>query len=368
MIISTLFYFSQGVVLPEGEIIGVIFLFIILLISFFYLIKVLINKELFKGITKVWFLFLLVDVFYFIFTANYKKEADINIFKMVLLNFLPFFPALYFAKLKILNRKILLLFFTLSLPIFIIKFRISFYVLQFLQNRDEVVDNTVYLLIGLLPFAFFFKKKILSISSLLVIWFFMVQSSKRAAIVSGILAILLFLYQVIFASKYKYKIKAYFIAILLTIGITYFAYNFYSENEYLSKRMELMVSGDSTGRDELIDLHYRRWYASNSVIVYIFGLGYNSIMMFNELGAHNDWMDVLGSFGVFGLLIYLILWYYLVRELFKGKWDKNKKIIMILFLGISFIASLFFRWYNSPFPFMNFLILPYLIITKEDEM
>lgn len=366
LIISTILYFSQGVLYPAGKFLGLFFLFTILIISLIYFFKVLIKKDLFNGIGKVLTIFLLLNILYYILSAN--KETNLNLLKMVLLNFLPFFPFVYFAKQKILNRKALLTFFILSLPIFLVQVILSIYQLKFSFAKDEVVDNTAYILIGLLPFVFLFKNKLFTISSLLVIWYYMVQTSKRAAIVSGVLAIFLFLYQAIYASKYKYKIQTYFLAILLTIGISYFANKFYSENEFLSERMELMFSGDSTGRGELINIHYDKWASSNNTLIYIFGLGFNSLMMFSNIGAHNDWMDMLGSFGVFGLLIYIILWYYMIRELFVGKWNKDKKIIMILFLGISLIASLFFRWYNSPFPYMNYLILPYLIQTKSEEI
>lgn len=367
LLISTLLYFSQGVLIAE-ETYGPVFLFVIFGISFIYLFKVLQSKELFKGLSKVWFLFLIVNVFFYIFTAHSNIERNTSILKIVLLNFLPFFPFLYFSKINLLSRNVLILFFVLALSIFIVKFRISLFELQYSRNKDWVVDNTIYLFIGLLPFAFLFKRKSLIFIFLIIIWYFMVLSSKRAAIVSGLFAILLFIYQIIYVSKDKYKLASIIVAVVLGLFITYLAYHFYIENEYLVSRIELMLEGDSSNRDILVVNHFNRWYNSNNLIVYLFGFGYNSSQMFQANVAHNDWIDMLGSFGIFGLILYITLWYYMIRELFVGDWNKNKKIIMILFLGLSFIASLFFRWYNSPFPFMNFIILPYLITTKEKSI
>lgn len=368
IIILSVFYFSQKAIFPSNDIIGGIILFIILLISFYYLLKVIQNKKLFHGLVKILFLFLVVNILYFIFSSESYNEIDIDKLKTILLNFLPFFPIYYFAMKGIITKKELLLFFFLSLPLFILMFQLSTISIQSFRNREDVVNNTIYLFIGLLPFVFLFRNKIISFSALILIWTYIVQGNKRSAFLCGILAILLFVYQTIYASKFKYKIQTYFVAIVLTLGLSYFAYNSYLQNEYLGNRVELMMNGDSSGRDVQIENYFNGWYNSNSLFDYFFGLGYNSSYEFTSSASHNDWMDLLGSYGLIGFSFYLLLWFYLVRELKNGRWDKNKKLIMILYLGISFISSLFFRWYASPFPYMNYLILPYLVATKEKEL
>jgi len=366
--IFTALYFAQSVIFGVGAIYSRLLLVIILGGSAVYFIKVFLNRRYITNTVKIWTVFLLVNTLFFIFTGDFNNISDFNIYKTVLLNFLPFYAFYYFAKKKILTKKILLLFFAIALPLFIMQFIDSLTTLQIERNREDVVSNAIYIFIGLLPFAFFFKNKLLSVASLLLIWFFMVQSNKRAAIVAGIFAILIFIYQTFFVSKFKYKIHTFFIGLFVLIGVTYVGIKVYEENEFLQYRMKLAFSGDLSGRDRIIDTHFNTWYYSDSFSTLFFGLGYNSSSRLVDLAAHNDWMDMLGSFGLFGLFIYLLLWYYVTNEIFTGNWDKNKKVIMILYLGLSFMASQFFRWYCSPFSFMNYMILPYLIANKNEPI
>ncbi len=364
LIVLSVFYHSQKVIFGEGSNFGPTMFLLMMAISLWYFFVVLIKKWLNRRIVIIWLGFFIINTINFFLTADY--EQDLAIFKGLILNFLPFFAFYYFAKKGILTKKMLIFFFIMALPLLSYQFIVSIRTTQIVKMRDDVVDNSIYILIGLLPFAFFFNKKFLTLSSLLIIWFFMVESNKRAAILCGSIAILIFIYQVIFISKYKYKIQAFIFPIIFLSVMSYATYNIYSQNEFLSQRIDLMIDGDASGRDWIIGNHFDAWYTSNDIMTLIFGFGYNSSFQITGNVAHNDWIDMLGSFGILGVTLYLFLWYYLIRELFTGNWNKNNKIMMILYLAISFIASMFFRWYNSPFPFMNYIILPYLILNKEE--
>lgn len=368
IVLLSFLYFSQQVFFPSNAIVGRVLLLVIFTISLYYLFKVIQERKLFNGLVKIWLLFVIINVLYFIFSSESYNERDVDKLKMILLNFLPFFPVYYLAQKNIITRQKLLFFFFLSLPLFISLFNLTLNSIQYIENREEVVNNTIYLFIGLLPFVFLFRNKIISLSFLIVLWIYIVQANKRSAFICGVLAILLYLYQIVYASKFKYKMQTYLIAVVLTLGLAYFTYTTFLQNEYLVNRVELMMSGDSSGRDIQIRSYLNAWYNSNSIVVYFFGFGYNSSYRFTGLASHNDWMDMLSSYGLIGFTFYLLLWIYLIRELYKGTWNRDKKIIMILYLGISLIASLFFRWYASPFPYMNYFILPYLITTKETEL
>src|SRR5690606_9172963 len=93
-------YFSQGVLIPEGSI-GGLLLVLILGISFIYLIKILYKGYGANSLVKAWLFFLIISISYFLLTADY---FDSNVFKVMLLNFMPFFPFLYFSKIKVLRR------------------------------------------------------------------------------------------------------------------------------------------------------------------------------------------------------------------------------------------------------------------------
>lgn len=353
-------YYSQSLVFSEGSPIGQGFLAVIFLLSFIYLFKLLRIRNKFTNFMKIWLFFIVMYLFYFLLYGNF---ADYSIVKMVLLNFLPFFPFYYFSEKEILTRKHLIAFFLFVLPVFILQFNRSIHQLRLEEMREEVVDNTVYLFIGLLPFVFLFRNKLLSFLFLMIIWFYMIQSAKRAAIVCGIAALVLIVFEYLYASEGKAKIKRYFVSIVLLIAVGYYGYGLYAQNQYLMERMALMMEGYSSGRDVLIETLFGVWFQSDRLIPYLFGFGYNASSLHTVHVSHNDWVDMLVSFGLMGIIVYFTLFRLLFMQLLRKGWAREKKIILILVLSIAIITSLTSRWYWSSFAYMQMLILPYLLAT-----
>ena len=357
-------YYSQGVVLPEEGVLGQILLAIIFIFSFVYLFKMLFLKKKFTGFMRVWLIFMVMYIIYFLLYDNF---AEYSILKMVLLNFLPFFPFYYFSQKEILTRKLLIAFFLILLPVLIQKFNQSINQLRLEEMREDVVDNTVYLFIGLLPFVFLFRQKVLSFLFLMIIWFYMIQSAKRAAIICGMVALGLIVFEYLYASENKSKFKRYFFAVLLLFAVGYFGYDLYQQNQYVIDRMTLMMEGQSSGRDLLIETLTSFWFQSNRLIPYLFGFGYNASSLHSVHVSHNDWVDMLVSFGLMGIVVYFALFRLLFMQVLKKGWTREKKIILILVLCIAIITSLTSRWYWSTFAYMQILILPYLLATYNKE-
>ena len=364
LLILLIVYYSQAIWLSEEAAVGVMSLIIILGISFYYLLKMLLSKKKFTGLMKIWLLFMTIYIVYFFLYDNY---AEYSILKMVFLNFLPFFPFYYFSEKEILTRKHLIGFFLVLLPVLIIKFNKSIIALRAERMKDEVVDNTVYLFIGLLPFVFLFRKKLFSFLFLMIIWFYMIQSAKRAAIICGMVALGLIVFEYLYASENKSKFKKYFFAILLLFAVGYFGYDLYKQNQYVIERMDLMMEGQSSGRDMLIETLLDTWYQSDSLISYLFGFGYNASGLHSANVSHNDWVDMLVSFGLLGLMIYFALFRLLFLQVFNQNWSRDKKVILLLVVSIALITSLTSRWYWSTFVYMQILILPFLLATHNKE-
>lgn len=364
LLILIVVYYSQAIWLSEEAAVGMMSLIIILFISVYYLFKMLLSKKKFTGLMKAWLLFMTIYILYFVLYDNY---AEYSILKMVLLNFLPFFPFYYFSEKEILTRKHLIGFFLVMLPVLIVKFNQSITALRAERMRDEVVDNTVYLFIGLLPFVFLFKKKLLSFLFLMIIWFYMIQSAKRAAILCGIVALGLIVFEYLYAAENKSKFKRYFFAILLLAAVGYFGYRLYEQNQYVIDRMNLMMEGESSGRDMLIEDLLGTWYQSDSLTAYLFGFGYNASRLHSANVSHNDWVDMLVSFGLLGLMIYFALFRLLFLQVFNQNWSRDKKVILILIVSIALITSFTSRWYWSVFAYMQMLILPFLISTHNKK-
>ncbi|WP_026706294.1 hypothetical protein [Flavobacterium soli] len=361
LLASVVLYFSQEIILPFAAV-GQILLVVIYGISFLYLIKMILSKEKFHKIMKIWVVFLIMNLFGYLFSSNY---SEFEILKAVLLNFLPFFPFYYFAKKNILTTKYIVGVFFVLLPIFILKFQRSVQTLKLEKFNDDYVDNTVYFFIGLLPFVFFIKNKIVAFLSLMAIWFFMVQSSKRGAILAGIIAIILYFIHNLYTADSKTKFRTYIMSFLLIVGVSLFGYRIYMENEFLITRMNDMLEGDTTGRDSIASNAFQAWYQSDNIFTTLFGLGYNSIKSITGHVSHNDWVDMLTSYGIFGLFLYSLIYFIFMKEIMKKDWMVDKKIILILFFFIAFITSMTSRWYWSNFAYTQMIILPYILATKN---
>lgn len=365
LMIFTLLYYSQGLLISGSEGVGQALLSVILLISMAYLIKMIFAPKKFIGFMKVWLLFIVMYCFYYLLYANFTQ---FKIIKGVLFNFLPFFPFYYFSENKTFTRRHLILFFLLILPIFIIKFNRSLAELKFERETEDVVDNTIYLFIGLLPFIFLFRQKIISFLFLMIIWYFTLQSAKRGAILCCAATMGLLMYEYLRSAKGRYKILKYVVSVSLVVAIGYLGYDFYKENEYVLERMQLMLEGGSSGRDSLIEDLVGTWYGSNNLIRYFFGFGYNASRLHSIHVSHNDWVDMLISFGLLGLVVFFTLFRLMIKEAFNKSWSKDKKIILVSVICIAIIVSLTSRWYWSPFAFMQYMILPYLLATGKEEM
>ncbi len=360
-------YFSQETIIASA-ILGRILLVLIYGISFSYLIKMTISSEKFHRIMKLFILFLILNFFGYLFSNDY---SDFNIFKNVFLNFLPFFPFYYFARNNILTSKEISVVFFVLLPIFIIQFYQSTQNLKFDKfNDDYIVNNKVYLFIGLLPIVFLIKNRIIAIFSLMVTWFYIVQSAKRAAVLIGLVSFLLFVFYNFRRSdtkKEKFRILNGLVRFLLISGAIFFGYRFFTENDFLITRMNEMLDGDSSGRDVIALEAFQKWYNSDNVLNYLFGFGYNSVLHITGHVSHNDWLDMIVSYGIFGLFLYSSIYIVLIQEILSKDWIMEKNRILILLFAIAIITSMTSRWYWSNFAYANMIILPYLLATKNKQ-
>ena len=366
MLFLIIVFYSQGVLYPYDTIISQAAAFILLMISLIYFLffsRIISRPPPF--FVKLWTAILIINIIYFAFEGSTLYLQSII---SGLLNLLPFYAFYIFAEKGYLKSKHLQTLFFVLLFLFSYRFVNSNIELQVLRGRENVVDNTIYLFIGLLPFVFIIKKRFLSIVSIATIWFFMIQSAKRGAIVTGFITIILFYYYLFMSfKKEKYIFLKYSAAFIIIIGISYWAYDFYTQNEYVVQRITTMLEGDSSGRDRLSLEIFENWYNSDNPFVYLFGKGYQSSFKITSHASHNEWLDVLVSFGLFGFSVYFAMFFSGFRFILKENWIFYKKISFICLLLCALIASITSRWIMSSFPYSQMLLLPYLLVTYDND-
>lgn len=364
-------YYLQGTVYAQGSVISQVCLMLVIIISSIYFVKTLIREERRPLFFNVWSLLVVLNIFGYIFTADFDNDYHVNMFKGILLCMLPFFPFYYFAQMEELKAIHLLRFFAIMIPIKIV----LFYSNQsniLLENDPEVtnvVNNVSFSFVRLLPFVFLIKKnKIVSIILLMIFLFFIIQGAKRGAMIVGVLGMLLYFLSQILNLERERRVQGVFIAVASLLFIGFFAYQMYLENEFLIKRMNSIAEGNSSGRDEIFKKILDSWYDEDSFKVFLLGFGFAGSVQLAGNYAHNDWLELLSNFGVLGVTIYLALFYAVAKQLFAKNWKIDKKMLLLSISLMWLTTTMFSMWYSAGQGFSQAILLGYLIGSKEDSL
>lgn len=365
-------YSAQGALYPNGTIISQVSLLILLLISGIYFLKTLLqknNKNLFYKVVTV---FVIMNVIVAVFGGDITNSYHFGQLKNTLLVYLPFFPFYYFAQKGILEEKFLKRFFIVILFLAIMIFFRYNTQMQILRNTEDLnfVNNTTYKFVFIMPFVFLFRhKKVLSLLLLSILLFFVIAGSKRGAVISTMVGSLFYVYLLLKTISYdkKYIVRNY---LLTFIGITVFLvliYNYFQSNELLTSRLSSIAEGDSSGRDLIYYRLINEWLNSNNFINILFGFGYtSSIEISGGLFAHNDWLELLTSFGLMGVVVYFAMFNVAIKFAFNAKVKIDKKIMMMALLSIWFITSVVSMNYASPNGVYQTILLAYLFGSKNN--
>ena len=302
----------------------------------------------------------------YILSGKINEYAE---FRQFLLNFLPFFAFYYFTTKGILTEKKIKIFFILLLITFILNMQTTSLQLEIQTGRDEFANNASYHIMGLLPFVFLIRKRFFTLFLILLFFWYSLGSMKRSVLIISLFSMILFTYSIYYEEKNTVKIKGLVIALLLS-GALLFSIQYYYLNigigERFEERIMLMIyEGHSAGRDVLIKDFFEAWLASENIFSYIFGLGYGSSTSVISGSAHNDFMQILGENGLIGLIIFLLLFFYLISNTFKLDQIKKYKIAYIMLISSMIMSALTSRWYGSSFFYMNCILLPFLLASNN---
>lgn len=366
-------YFAQGAFYENGSIISRISLVVVLLISIYCGIRVLgeENKSFF-----IWSLYLFI-VMYIIGTVGaYTVELTslesnpIDYLKHILTTLTPFFAGYYFSINKKLNEKIMLVFFLFLVieTIFGFNFRKEQMLLKYSFLKEDVTNNIGYNFVALLLFIPLFSKRIyLGYAGIVIFLYYIMIAAKRGAIIAGVLLVLLNVFYLLISSGNDVKkiLKSFFIGIVGLVIIGLIAYFVFQNSEYLQKRLEQTLDGNSSYRDTIYSTIWYAWYNSDSVWNYLFGLGYLSSLRIAGRYAHNDWLELLSSFGMCGVFIYLLFFIGLFKIVLSKSYTFEQRYIVLMFSVYLGLKSLVSMGYMVGFPTGIGLILVGYVLGKD---
>lgn len=368
-ILGTLFiiYFMQGFFYSGGSLLsrGVLFLFLLLsslysLLAFgesprpviFWWIWILVGAHI---IGSIWSL-----------TQEpiYIEDRSINVFmydKNVFLSWIPFFPSFYLARRNIINQHDMKVFAiaALSISIFAYYGNLLGVLEKSGKEEGEITNNIGYYFVSLLPFLIFFKKyNFLMYSMLVIIFFFIISSGKRGAIfIGGIVVGILILKQILTAKNRKrFLINLFYFLIGLT-ALVVIVTNVFEGSEYLQKRWEYTLEGDTSGRDTIYSALFYEWVHADSYWNYIFGLGFLSSIEIVGNFAHNDWLEMLTSFGLVGVTILIGLQYSVAKEIKNQFIPSDERWCISMIFSIIFFKMIFSMCVAETFATVTILIL-----------
>lgn len=208
--------------------------------------------------------------------------------------------------------------------------------IPFTNELRALAVNSIYYLLLLVPFVLSVDKKWIKWPTLICSFFIIVISGKATTLIAFILGILVYLYL-----SFKGKKRIVFISVTILFLIVAFAF-------FRDKILSLEVAGkissmNETGLVNRIPIYQSIFekYESLQFFNKLFGAGYNGV--YNAIGssAHNDFLEVLFDYGLFGLLLYILMIFGFIRNAFVLiKRNSDYSAAFVAALAIFIVCSL----------------------------
>ncbi len=355
----------------EGSIPSKLCILTIILISGIYFVKSLFLNEHKNFFYNAWTLFLTVNIIGFIFNFDLSAGYTRDMFRSTLTSLLTFYPVYYFSKKEQIKSIHLIIFLLILIPVFILQYyKLESSVLASrLSGNTNVVNNMAYPFVNLLPYLFLIKKqKLFSGLLMIILMFFIIQASKRGALITGSIGMLMFFWYNLNTIEKRHRIAGFILVVIIIFILSVIAYKTFTSNEFLLGRMTSILEGDSSGRNMLYKTIITKWYNSDNILKYMFGFGYAGSVYLIGNFAHNDWLENILNLGLIGFFTYLYLFYAAIKYCLNKEWMFDKRFLMITITLMWFFISLGSMSYSSLEGFIRTILLGYLIGSEKPDL
>lgn len=372
-LLAWVLYYLQGIVYPEGGIISLAILGANLLISAICMFKVMQWRDkpiYFKGLNMLMLLFTIYgfmlvllspSTLYYPISGTSMKSY--NYIKSIYLSLLPIYPFYYYTKKGFLTAERLRIWGVIFLASVTLSYiRMQREALEALIDADETTNNSGYLFLSCLPLLVLYRKKpLIQFACLAFVIAFIVMGMKRGAIVIGLVCAIYFMLQSIRNSKGKTRISF----ILLSIGICICAFFFFTHemttSDYMMKRIDDTLAGNSSGRDNLYSFFWKYFTEQADFIHYLIGRGANGTLEIYYNYAHNDWLEIAVNQGILGVVVYAFYWLCFYKT-WKQATNIDAKTILAL-TALIFFAKTMFSMSYADMSYVSTSVLGYALAT-----
>ncbi len=344
-------YFAQGWLYGSGGAVSQGCLAGIILISFIYAVKTLLLGDNDSPFFRAWTIFIVLNIVGFIINPDLSAGTPRETFKNIAGCMLPFYPFYYFARKNELKANHLVVFFLVMLPITIFQFFTyrNNVLLEAGSTDKDVVNNISYSFISLMPFVFLIKgRRLLSGAAMALLMLFIIQGAKRGAMIAGAIGMVIYFYFQLKTIEKEKRMQGYLVVFLIVAALSVFAWRTFMSNDFLLDRMNSMMEGDSSYRETLYTGIFSGWLDSDNFLNYLFGFGLTeSLNLSRGDMAHSDWLQLLSSLGIAGIIAYVWLFLTAVKQSFKSEWLIDKRLLMLTITVLWFFISLISMGYTS---------------------
>ena len=217
---------------------------------------------------------------------------------------------------------------------------IAYFFLQnwrFVNAGGEYHMGTAYWILFLLPILLYTPHKWLRYAGLVLVGAALFASFKRGGILAfgcGLFAYL-FVKEILIGRKIS-KLM-YFVIALFALATIFFVVDNALDNLFTERFLNIKNDGGSS-RDQVWATTWQMIQQSDFENL-LFGNGYNSVLTNSPLGlsAHNDFLECIYDFGIFGSLFYFMLHISLIRQIFRNIRLRNPEAAVMAFTYSFFI-------------------------------
>lgn len=221
---------------------------------------------------------------------------------------------------------------------------------------DEITINASVVFLFSLPFMFFIRKKMISLTLLMICLYFILISAKRGNILAASIPIILYAYTLLKKTK-KNLIAFVVLAIAFIFAVNWFA-ELITQDKFLMMRLKSTLEGNASGRDVIYGELWDFWSNSTNPLNLIFGYGWQATINATQSHklAHCDWLEALVDYGLVGFIIYASIFWYIFKDITQTK-DTNSRLCLISIL----IIWLFKATYSMAFSeeYLSIMSLPF---------
>lgn len=343
----------------NSSLVSMIFYIPFLGMTVYYVVKVFLIHP--KGVMRALSVFFLMLVAYgvgLLILNNALGQARHSFIKMVLSSLGPIFVFYSFTKQGLLTEKRMLSWLLFFLAVATIEYYVHMQnnlnlMLEQGMDREEATNSTAYIVLGLMPFVFLLRKKVvLQYLFIGYIMYFVVSGLKRGAMLTGLVMLIWFVYVVTKSNTKIIRIGSLILTLVLCIIGYYYVMKFYETSDYFQLRVENTLEGNSSNRDFIYSTLWNHYLSNENIVQLAFGEGAFHTETLIGLKAHNDWLELLIDCGLFGVIVYAVYWISFVV-----KWIRSKSDYLVYAMLGSCFIFLFLRTLFS----MSFSNVPFYI-------